>query len=125
MRHVRVLLADSEPRVRYALRVLLEQSPSTSVEGLAADAAELRTMLATARPDVIIVDWSLSGLEESGSIRALRRACPTAKVIVLSSRPECRQAALSAGADEFISKVEPPERLLQVLFDKGKQTANS
>lgn len=125
MRHVRVLLADSEPRVRYALSVLLEQSPRTCVEGLAADAAELSDMLATARPDVIIVDWSLTGLEESGSISALRRACPTAQVIVLSSRPECRQAALDAGADEFISKVESPERLLRVLRDKGRQAASS
>lgn len=125
MRHVRVLLADSEPRVRYALSVLLQQSPHTCVEGLAADATELRNLLATARPDVIVLDWSLTGLEESGSISAVRRACPAARVIVLSSRPECRQAAMDAGADEFISKVEPPERLLQVLRSKGKQTASS
>jgi DNA-binding NarL/FixJ family response regulator len=36
-------------------------------------------------------------------------------VIVLSGRPEARQAVLDAGADAFVSKVEPPERLLAAI----------
>ena len=36
-------------------------------------------------------------------------------MIVLSGRPEARQMALAAGADEFVSKIDPPEKLLAAI----------
>jgi hypothetical protein len=45
----------------------------------------------------------------------LRGACPDLCVIALSGRPEARQAAIYAGADAFVSKADPPERLLMTI----------
>ena len=114
-------MADSQPKVRFALRVLLQQQPGIQV---LADVAESDALLAQARtghPDLILLDWELPGLAEVGGTANLRRCCPGVKVIALSGRLDRRQAALAAGADRFLSKTEPPERLLEAIRGIGQQ----
>jgi DNA-binding NarL/FixJ family response regulator len=61
------------------------------------------------------LDWWLEGLETADLIGALRWHCPGLYVIVLSGRPEARRVALDAGADAFVSKIDPPDRLLSAI----------
>jgi DNA-binding NarL/FixJ family response regulator len=67
--------------------------------------------------DMLLVDWSL--LPANLGVKALadlRLACPSSIVVVLISHLDARQqAALSAGADAFISKGETPERVAERL----------
>jgi DNA-binding NarL/FixJ family response regulator len=63
-----------------------------------------------------LVDWTLLPAAPGAAIEELREACPAALVIVLISHLDAReQAALSAGADAFISKGETPERVAEHL----------
>lgn len=105
----RVFIADSQPEVRSALRLLL-QDLNMQVVG---DAADWPTTLSEAfgtQPDMVVVDWDL--VPHDASLRELRATCPAAVVIVLISHLDARkQAALSAGADSFISKGETPDRV--------------
>jgi DNA-binding NarL/FixJ family response regulator len=112
---MRVLLAEQETNVRYGLRVLLEERTDLQVAGEAADVDELSSHVASACPDLVLLSWDLAGRKGAELISALRRVCPGLLVIVLSGRPEARQAALDAGANAFISKVEPPEQLLAAV----------
>jgi DNA-binding NarL/FixJ family response regulator len=66
---------------------------------------------------MLMVDWGLVVAAGSGpGLAELRMACPAAVVIVLISHLEAReQAALSAGADAFISKGETSERVVERL----------
>ncbi len=112
---MRILLADDQPKVRFALRVLLKRHPEWIVVGESADVEELAAQLATTEPDAVILDWHLPGLHDLGSIQALRALLAKLCVIVLSGRPELRQAAIDAGADAFISKIDPPESLLVAI----------
>jgi DNA-binding NarL/FixJ family response regulator len=112
---MRVLIADQEPNVRYGLRVLLEERTDLSVVGEAADAGELLAQVRAGCPDLLLLGWGLPGRQGAELIPALRRACDDLRVIALSGRPEARRAALEAGADRFVSKVEPPERLLAAI----------
>jgi DNA-binding NarL/FixJ family response regulator len=109
----RVFLADSQPEVRSALRLLL-QDLNMQVVG---DAADWPTTLSEAfgtQPDMLVVDWDL--IPHDGSLRELRATCPAAVVIVLISHLDARkQAALSAGADSFISKGDTPDRIAERL----------
>jgi len=114
---MRVLLADDQARVRFALRVLLSQQPGLKVVGQASDAKDLLAQAATAHPDLVLLAWELPGLAAAGSLPALRKVCPGLFVITLSGRPAARRAALEAGADAFVSKAEPPERLLSTIED--------
>jgi len=110
-----ILIADDQAKVRFALRVLLESRPDATIVGEVDDAYELIKQLPELSPSVIILDWLLPGLSEIGSIESIREQCPEIAVIALSGRPELGQEALFNGADAFISKIDPPDRLQEVL----------
>ena len=118
---MRILLADNQPKVRFALRVLLVSMSDISVVGEVTDADELVSQIDSTNPDMVILDWQLPGLREIGSILALRKDRPDLFVIALSGRPELEQAALDAGADYFVSKIDPPDRLLATVSRFQKQ----
>ena len=112
---MRVLIADHVPRVQMGLRVLLEQQPGLEVVGEVADAGELLAQVTATCPDLLLLAWELPGLVRVNLLPALRNVCPDLLVIVLSGRSEARGSALVAGADAFVSKVAPPERLLATI----------
>lgn len=112
---MRILLADNQDRVRYALRVLLAQQPGLEVVAEVFNAADMMAQLTAACPDLALLDWDLPGLMEAGGLAAIRKMCPHLTVTVLSGRPGARRAAQAAGADAFVSKGDPPERLLAAV----------
>ncbi len=120
---MRILIADDQPKVRFALRVLLERQPGREVIGEAIDANDLLTKTETSCPDLVLLGWELPGLAER-NLLALREACPSLFVVVLSCRPEARRQALAAGADAFVSKADPPERLLVAIDNVDAHSAN-
>ena len=111
----RVYLADALTEERSALRLVLLD---LNME-IAGEAADWTTTLAQApisRTDILLVDWELLPSAPGAALEELRKACPAALVIVLISHLDARQqAALSAGADAFISKGETPERVAEHL----------
>jgi DNA-binding NarL/FixJ family response regulator len=117
MMAMRIFLADDQTKVRFALRVLLERQPGLKVVGEAADAAEAAAIVEATAPDLVFMDWELPGMASVELLALLHQILPQSSVIVLSGRQEARRSALAAGADAFISKAEPPERLLAVIED--------
>jgi len=109
---MRVLLADDQAKVRSALRLLLEHQPEVEVLGEAVDTTGLLDWVKATCPDLVLLDWELPGLPAAALLSLLHNQCPDLRVIALSSRPEACQAAMDAGADAFMSKGDPPERLL-------------
>jgi DNA-binding NarL/FixJ family response regulator len=110
---IRVFLADSQPNSRSALRLMLRDL-NMQVVGEAVEWTAVLQEAALTKPDMIVVDWDLIPTESS--LPTLRATCPAAVVIVLISHLDARlQAALSAGADSFISKDETPDRVAERL----------
>lgn len=110
---IRVFLADNQPQVRTALRLLVSDL-GMQVVGESTDWVTAFAELAGTQPDMLIVDWDLIPTESS--LLELRATCPATLVIVLISHMDARQqAALSAGADAFISKGETPDRVAERL----------
>jgi len=112
---MRILLADNRSKVRFALRALLGQHPDLDIAGEAGDARALVEGVEDGCPDLVLLDWELRGMELRDLLAALRMACLGLRVIVLSGRPEARRAALAAGADAFVSKIDPPDVLLAAI----------
>ncbi len=112
---MRILLADPQPKVLYALRVLLERQPGIEVAGQATDAEAVLRQAQVAHPDILLLGWEMPGREERNLIAALRECCEKIAIIALSGRAGVRQAALTAGADAFVSKGDPPEQLLNAI----------
>ncbi len=111
-----MFLADALPDERKALRVLLRDL-QMEVVGEASDWAGTLARAPTTGLDMLLVDWGM--LPAGMGVKALadlRLACHIAIVVVLISHLDARhQAALSAGADVFISKGETPERVAERL----------
>jgi DNA-binding NarL/FixJ family response regulator len=111
----RVYVADAKPEERSALRLVLLDL-KMDVIGEAADWATTLAQAPLFRTDILLIDWDLLPNSPTAALDELRRACPAALVIVLISHLDARQqAALSAGADAFISKGETPERVAERL----------
>lgn len=112
---MRVLLADDNPKVRFALAALLKRRPEIAVVGEANDMSQLLALLPSVEPDLLLIDWRLPGLAEAGSLPALREDHPELMIVALSGRPELGHEALALGADDFVSKIDPPESLLGAI----------
>jgi len=111
----RVYLADAQTDERSALRLVLLDL-KMEIAGEAADWSTTLAQVPLTRTDILLVEWELLPKEPVAGLIEIRKACPTALVIVLISHLDSRQqAALSAGADAFISKGETPERVAEHL----------
>ena len=112
----RVYVADALTAERSALRLMLLDL-NMKVAGEAADWATTLAQAPGSLLDMLLIDWDLlPSLSPTAALQELRRACPAALVIVLISHLDARQqAALSSGADAFISKGETPDRVAERL----------
>jgi len=111
----RVYIADALREERSALRLVLLDL-DMEVVGEAPDWTTTLAQAPMSRTDMLLVDWDLLPSLPTAALDELRRACPAALVIILISHLDARQqAALSSGADAFISKSETPERVAERL----------
>jgi DNA-binding NarL/FixJ family response regulator len=110
---MRTVLAEGELRVRSALRALVTQGLSMQLVGEADTSGGLQRLVELHHPDLAIVAWDFVAHDDV--LPALRSASPGLCVVVIGLRPEMRQAALAAGADAFISKVDAPDIVIDAL----------
>ncbi|MEU6536935.1 response regulator transcription factor [Streptomyces sp. NPDC047000] len=109
-----VLVVDDQPLQRYGFRLLLDSVPETEVVGEAAHGAEAVRKAAELRPDVVLMDVRMPGMD---GIEATRRIVGTggrSRILVLTTFDvdEYVHAALRAGASGFLLKDARPEELL-------------
>lgn len=117
---MRILLADDQAEVRSGIKLLLEHEDGVSVVGEAEDIVSLLNCAKKSNLDVVLLDWELSDKRTAGIIPMLRSVCPGLRIIALSSRPEASKAALTSGADAFVSKGDQPEVLLNTIRSMKK-----
>ena len=113
---MKLLIADDNPEVRSALRLLLEQEPLQALITEASDTQSVLAHLNESCPMAILLDWELPGLHKNGVLQELRSYCRNVKIIALSSKYEARREALATGVDAFVSKTEPPEQIVSILY---------
>ena len=111
----RFLLADDNPDLRSALRLMLETRLNMPLVFEAADHAGLIDQSMAHQPDCLILDWELPGFNDPGCLADLHESLPGLKIIVISARPEAAKAAEAAHADAFISKADPPSEILNAI----------
>ena len=111
---MRIVIADHQDKVRYALRTLLRRQIGLDVVGEAITAGELLDQVSLHDPDLVVLHWRLCE-EMADLLTQVRQICPGISVLVLSARPEARCDALAAGADAFACKMDSPKRLLATL----------
>jgi DNA-binding NarL/FixJ family response regulator len=111
----RFLLADDNPDLRSALRLMLETRLNAPLVLEADDHAHLIDQSMAHQPECLILDWELPGFDDHSCLTALRDLLPELKIIVTSAWPEAAEAAAAARVDAFVSKTDPPSEILKVI----------
>ena len=117
---MRILIVDDQARARQSLMALIATWPQLSVVGEAASGEQAIRFVAESRPDAVLIDARMPGMDGVEATRAIKTAWPEVKVIVLSMYVEYLDSALAAGADAFVSKGARPENLLVTLTDMAR-----
>ena len=112
---LRIMVADSDVRVRTALQWLLAQEPAQMRVELSADLEALVARMPSLAPDVLMLDWDLPGRASVALLFALTSLAKKPRVIVLSSDMDVANTALALGCDAFVYKGDPPEILRAAL----------
>jgi DNA-binding NarL/FixJ family response regulator len=112
----RILIVDDHPLTREALSSLL-RAHDFEVVGCASDGEEAIVEAARLRPDLVLLDLSMPGLDGLGALPRLRESAPETEVVVLtaSGTEENLLAAIRGGAAGYLLKTEPPERIASFL----------
>jgi DNA-binding NarL/FixJ family response regulator len=114
---IRVLLADDQELVRSGFRLILELADGIEVVGEAADGQQAVRLAKELRPDVVLMDVRMPGLDGIEATRRLGQAGIDARVLVLTTfdLDEYVYAAVRAGASGFLLKDAPREQLVTAV----------
>jgi DNA-binding NarL/FixJ family response regulator len=114
---IRVLIADDHPLFRDGLRALLNSIPQTEMVGEAANGEEVLKQAATLRPDVILMDIQMPGLNGVDATKLILRADPDIGIVVLTmfEDDDLVFAAMRAGARGYILKGADQTEILRAI----------
>lgn len=116
-RSISIYLCDDVPELRALLRYGLEEDPAMRVVGEAGNAQAGIDGVAEERPDVLLLDLSMPGMDGLEAIPRVREVSPSTAIVVFSgfASDRMRQPALDLGAVAYIEKGEPLERVRETV----------
>ena len=117
MYRIRVLIVDDHILVRSGLKVLLGACSDIEVVGEGGDGLEALAMIASTRPDVVLMDVTMPGMGGLDCIRQIRRNYPAVRVILLTMHEDVRylKEGLEVGAAGYVMKKSADEVLYQAV----------
>ena len=114
---IRVLIADDQRVVRDGLTMLVELIDGVEVVGTAADGVDAVESAKRERPDVVLMDLRMPGMEGAEATRHIRASLPETQVLVLTTYADDQSLfpALRAGARGYLTKDASAEEIEQAI----------
>ena len=122
---VQVLIVDDQSRARQSLKALMTTWPRIQDIREAASGRDAIRLIRASQPDVVLMDVRMPEVDGLEVTRLIKVKWPQVKVIVLTMYAEYEADARKVGADAFICKGEPPERLFATLEDVMEQVSDT
>jgi two-component system response regulator NreC len=118
---LRVLLADDHVTVRHGLKLLIDSQPDMKVVSEASDGNSALQNALESKPDVIVMDISMPGMNGLVATRALKQLQPAAAIVTLTRHSDDAylQELLRAGVSGYVLKQSAPAELLQAIRAAG------
>lgn len=114
---IRILLVDDHPVVRLGLRGMLETAEDLGVVGEAASGAEALVLVAALRPDVVLMDLRMPGVDGAAATARISEQFPGVRVLVLTTYDTDTDIlrAIEAGATGYLMKDTPIATLIEAI----------
>ncbi|WP_405850479.1 response regulator transcription factor [Streptomyces niveus] len=112
-----IVIADDEALLRKALAALLPLEGDISVRAEAADGEDAVRATLRYRPDVLVIDLEMPGVDGLSAVSAIRSVCPDQVILMLTrhARPGVLRRALKLGVQGFVSKSAEPADIASVI----------
>lgn len=120
MRHLDVLVADHHPLFALGLQTALSEpfdDYAFHVKGVARSISEVRDLLGRSNPDVLLLDFSLSGAESRQLLPEVKKDYANTRILVMAGdqKSGVAEEAMAAGADGFMLKTSTRAELLHAI----------
>ena len=114
---IKVLICDDQYMVREGLRVILGTARGMEVVGLAQDGAEALELIPETKPDLVLMDLKMPGMNGIHATRLIRERHPEVRVLVLTTydADEWVFDAIRSGAAGYLLKDTPRDQLLEAI----------
>ena len=114
---IRVLIADDHPLMRKGLADILEGIDDIEVVGAAEDGAAALALAHAVKPDIVLMDISMPGMDGIEATEKLMEMNIGARVVMLTSYSEREKItqALAAGAVSYLTKDSPPDAVIRAI----------
>jgi DNA-binding NarL/FixJ family response regulator len=114
---LRILLADDHVTVRHGLKLLVDGQPDMKVIAEASDGASAVQKTLDLKPDVVVMDISMPGMNGLVATRTLRKTLPKVAIVTLTRHGDDAylQELLRAGVSAYVLKQSAPAELLQAI----------
>ncbi|MFC1879574.1 response regulator transcription factor [Chloroflexota bacterium] len=112
-----VLIVDDRFASRKGMKALLATEAEIKIAGEAVDGRQAVRLVGEVKPAVVLMDARMPGMDGLEATRIIKDRWPQVKVIVLSMYPGYQADALAAGADAFLVKGCPVDKLLEAILN--------
>lgn len=115
MKKLRLILVEDQTILRHSLNALISSEPDLDVVGETGSAEEAVRLVGSLRPDLVVMDVSLPGMDGVEATQVIKRECPEVRVLALSvheTRNHMRKM-LQAGASGYVVKRSAADVLIQ------------
>ncbi len=112
----RVLIVEDHPTMREAMRMVL--ADEGFLVDQAADGTQALDLVASDRPDLVLLDLNIPGISGSDLLEALKASSATSGIpviVVTAEEEEGRRAAMRAGAEDYLAKPFSPRALVRLV----------
>jgi two-component system, NarL family, invasion response regulator UvrY len=116
---IRVLIVDDQEAFRSAARLVVELAAGFEIAGEADTGEDGVAMATEIRPDLVLMDMNLPGIDGLEATRQIMTALPETRVIALSTYDEFSERAIAAGAVAFISKSDFEPEILTRTWNEA------
>jgi len=122
---IRVLVVEDNQVFREALELLLGLRSDMEVVASVTDGTDAAEVAARVRPDVVLMDYRLPGLDGVQATRAVKKACPDAAVVCLTASANLRErdALTDAGAVACLRKDDGLDAIVTAILDAARPQA--
>ena len=125
MTKIRVLIVDDSPTVINGLQRILRAHPDIEVVAEAADGLEAIAKAEELRPDVILMDAQMPGIDGVETTRWIKELQPNTRILIMAVHATHIDPALDAGADAYLIKDSSRQELVEAIRKLGGRASES